>query len=96
MKKLSIIYGLALVLALGVRPSLAAQFQLDFYGGDTSYVKGDFETSITIREGDTIYADLWCTGIQPGQLVGAIDTELLWNSDEVEVVITNLNIISFS
>ena len=87
MKKLSMICGIALVLALGVRPSLAAQFQLDFYGGDSGLPAGKtFDTSIDIQEGGTIYADLWCTGIPPGQLVGTIDTQLLWNSDEVEVV----------
>ncbi len=87
MKKLSMICGITLVLALGVRPALAAKFQLDFYD-DTQglYSQGDFETSIDLSEGDTVYADIWVTGIAEGQLVGTIDTKLLWDSSALEVV----------
>ena len=87
MKKLSMICGITLALALGVRPALAAKFQLDFYD-DTQglYSQGDFETSIDLSEGDTVYADIWVTGIVEGQLVGTIDTKLLWDSSALEVV----------
>ena len=87
MKKLSMIYALVITLALGAGQAMAAQFEIDLHGGHSGLPAGKtFDTSADINQRETIFADIWVTGIAQGQLVGIIDTQLLWDTTELEVV----------
>jgi len=61
MKKLSIICGISLMLALMVSSTFALSFKFDFYGGDTGLPQGDFEDpqEVTLYESNTVMVDIW-------------------------------------
>jgi len=85
MKKLSI-FGLAMVLALVISPVFAAQFQLDFHGGDTSYPAGKtFETTITLSKGEKVLVDVWLTGLTTPPRIASIDMEFQWDTGSIRV-----------
>jgi len=59
MKKLSIICVLVLLLGLMAVPTFALEFKFDFYGGNTCYMKGDFEDNIVLVSLGDVYVDIW-------------------------------------
>ena len=82
MKKLLLVSIMTMALALGTGPAMAAQFEIDLWGGTSnSGAKGNgMDTTLDIQEGETVMATVWVTGIAGGQLVGYIDTEFSWDT----------------
>jgi len=85
-QKLSMICAVLFVLSLMAGSAFAAQFQLDFHGGDTSYPAGKtFETTISLSQGEKVLVDVWCTGLQTSPLIASIDMEFQWDTGSIRV-----------
>jgi hypothetical protein len=80
MKRVSIlIFTILLFICLSAIANAAPtlSFNIDFYGGDTSYVQGAFDTGSTIllNPGETVNVDLYYAVTEQGVIGGGFDIE---------------------
>jgi len=89
MKKLSIIYLVALILGIMSSSAFALSFKFDFYGGDTSYTQGDFEDpqEIYLSESETVMVDIWLLDWPDARPnIQAVQYHFTWHKDSLDVV----------
>ena len=89
MKKLSIVFLPALIFAIMSSPVCALSLKFDFYGGDTSYLQGDFEDpqEINLSLSETVMVDIWLTDWPEGRPnMHTVQYHFMWHKDSLEVV----------
>ena len=89
MKKLSMLCGWTLVLALIAGPAFAMSFETDLDQANPL----DYETQVTIMESDNIQIDIWLTDYTPDATseLKSVDYYLYWDTDQLDYVSSSVN-----
>ena len=84
MKKLSIICGVVLVLALISAPAFAMSFKFDLC--KPGACDGSFESTISIFESETVQVDIWLSDYTEPDEVKAADVFFFWHSASLDYI----------